>query len=70
MYWRLRYGVYQDKGFENSVKAALGVGKECLAHKDIAFNNLLEALASLSELQPDVAFLDIEMPKLNGLELA
>ncbi|WP_312886521.1 response regulator [Paenibacillus foliorum] len=34
------------------------------------FSNPLEALASFAELQPDIAFLDVEMPKLNGLELA
>lgn len=35
-----------------------------------AFNNPLEALERLPELQPDIAFLDVEMPKLSGLELA
>ncbi|RKN80648.1 response regulator [Paenibacillus ginsengarvi] len=35
-----------------------------------AYTNPLEALERLSELRPDVAFLDVEMPKLNGLELA
>ncbi|MDF2934713.1 MAG: yehT 1 [Paenibacillaceae bacterium] len=35
-----------------------------------AFNNPLEALEKLPELQPDIAFLDVEMPKLSGLELA
>jgi two-component SAPR family response regulator len=35
-----------------------------------AFSNPLEALARFAELQPDIAFLDVEMPKLNGLELA
>ncbi|WP_426929174.1 response regulator [Brevibacillus ginsengisoli] len=34
------------------------------------FTNPFEALASLPDLQPDVAFLDVEMPKMNGLELA
>ncbi|OXM84505.1 response regulator [Paenibacillus rigui] len=34
------------------------------------FNNPLDALSRIPELQPDIAFLDIEMPKLNGLELA
>ncbi|MFD2170440.1 response regulator [Tumebacillus lipolyticus] len=35
-----------------------------------AFSNPLEALASLPELRADVVFLDVEMPKMNGLELA
>lgn len=35
-----------------------------------AFSNPLEALEKLPELQPDIAFLDVEMPKLSGLELA
>ncbi|MGC5326684.1 response regulator [Brevibacillus sp. SYSU BS000544] len=34
------------------------------------FTNPLEALACLPHLQPDVVFLDVEMPKMNGLELA
>lgn len=35
-----------------------------------AYSNPLEALTNFTELQPDIAFLDVEMPKLNGLELA
>ncbi|QRG67630.1 response regulator [Brevibacillus choshinensis] len=35
-----------------------------------AFTNPLEALAEFPEHSVDVAFLDIEMPKMNGLELA
>lgn len=34
------------------------------------FTNPLEALSNIAELQPDIVFLDIKMPALNGLELA
>ncbi len=34
------------------------------------FSNPCEALEKVSALRPDVLFLDIEMPELNGLELA
>ncbi|WP_314590878.1 response regulator [Paenibacillus terrigena] len=35
-----------------------------------AFSSPLEALEQIATLQPDVAFLDVEMPRMNGLELA
>ncbi|KQL46834.1 histidine kinase [Brevibacillus choshinensis] len=35
-----------------------------------AYTNPLEALDQFSELQVDVAFLDVEMPRMNGLDLA
>lgn len=34
------------------------------------FTNPAEALQQLPELQPDIIFLDVEMPQMNGLELA
>ncbi|WP_135549956.1 response regulator [Paenibacillus cymbidii] len=34
------------------------------------FVNPLDAIAAVAELQPEVAFLDIQMPLMNGLELA
>ncbi|MFF2910992.1 response regulator [Paenibacillus sp. NPDC057934] len=35
-----------------------------------AFIHPLEALEQLPELEPDVVFIDVEMPRLNGIELA
>jgi two-component system LytT family response regulator len=35
-----------------------------------AFSNPLEALELIPELKPDVVFIDVEMPKMNGIELA
>ncbi|MDG0808044.1 response regulator [Cohnella rhizosphaerae] len=35
-----------------------------------AFGSPLQALEKLTELDPDIAFIDVEMPKMSGLELA
>lgn len=35
-----------------------------------AFNNPLEALAHIEDLQPELLFLDVQMPRMNGIELA
>ncbi|WP_337104132.1 response regulator [Paenibacillus sp. YIM B09110] len=35
-----------------------------------AFSNPLEALERMAELKPDIAFLDVEMPKMSGIALA
>jgi len=35
-----------------------------------AYQDPLEALENIKSLKPDVAFLDIEMPELNGIEMA
>lgn len=35
-----------------------------------AFSNPFEALEAFPDLKPDIAFLDVEMPRLSGLELA
>lgn len=34
------------------------------------YDNSVEAMAAIRELQPDLLFLDIQMPELNGIELA
>ena len=52
-----------------------GVLREYLgAHADIDIvgecANGFEAVRAISELQPDLVFLDIQMPKLNGLPAA
>ena len=42
------------------------------AHYEIAgaFTSPIEALDRFPELRPDIAFIDIEMPRMNGIELA
>lgn len=35
-----------------------------------AYSNALEALDNIEAIQPNIVFLDIEMPRMNGIELA
>lgn len=46
------------------------VGRHPLLEVAGAFTSPIEALACFSELKPDAAFLDVEMPKMGGIELA
>jgi len=50
---------------QNEAKKALPEGSEIFA-----YNNPLEALKESKKQQIDIAFLDIEMPGLNGIQLA
>ncbi|WP_166240934.1 response regulator [Paenibacillus turpanensis] len=60
--------VEDEKPILELMKVIVGRSPHC---RIIAsFSNPQEALEQLPELQPDIAFLDIEMPKLSGLELA
>jgi len=46
------------------------VGRHPLLEVAGTFASPLEALARFEELKPDAAFLDVEMPKMGGIELA
>ncbi|MRN53749.1 response regulator [Paenibacillus monticola] len=60
--------VEDEKPILELMKVVVGRNPNC--HVVGAFSNPLEALAAFPSLKPDIAFLDIEMPKLSGLELA
>ncbi|MBB6673576.1 response regulator [Cohnella nanjingensis] len=46
------------------------IGRHPLLEVAGTFTSPLEALARYGELKPEVAFLDVEMPKMGGIELA
>ncbi|WP_158602396.1 response regulator [Cohnella endophytica] len=46
------------------------IGRHPLLDVVGAFTSPLEALARFGELKPEIAFLDVEMPKMGGIELA
>jgi two-component system, LytTR family, response regulator len=46
------------------------LGRHPQYHIAGAFTSPLEALERIPELRPDVAFIDVEMPRMTGLELA
>ena len=50
---------------ENEVKKVLPAGSECLC-----YINPLQVLEEVADAQIDIAFLDIEMPVVNGIQLA
>ncbi|OKP91652.1 histidine kinase [Paenibacillus helianthi] len=60
--------VEDEKPILELMKVVVGRNPDCQVVG--AFSNPLEALEALPSLKPDIAFLDVEMPKLSGLELA
>ncbi|MFC3748095.1 response regulator [Paenibacillus sp. GCM10012306] len=60
--------VEDEKPILELMKVVVGRNHHC--HIIGAFSNPMDALTSLPKLQPDIVFLDVEMPRLSGLELA
>jgi len=52
------------------MRELLGILEECDVEVAGAYQDPRTALDEIEETKPDVAFLDIEMPEINGIELA
>jgi len=59
-----------DDEFSNQILLKRFVEKESLVEVVAQFTEPLSLLEQVEAIQPDVAFVDIEMPVMNGLELA
>lgn len=60
--------VEDEKPILNLMKVLIGRNSDYTISG--AFSNPLEALECIPDLQPDVVFIDVEMPRMNGIELA
>lgn len=65
---QLRYIIIDDDEIDRAVVEA-EANKYCFLQKIAAYSNPLEAIEIIGEANPDVIFLDIEMPGLSGIEL-
>ncbi len=64
----LKYVIIDDDDIDRSV-VEMEAAKFPFLEKIAACSNPVEAMEIISKFNPDIIFLDIEMPELNGVEL-